>query len=94
MSQWDIREIRAVLGIVRESNALLFGLKVSMRSVSSGYDLIEHGLQDYLKTTEKDLQVRLVVSWMNLVCSALYKATFTVIHGCWSRITRKSQWID
>ena len=94
MPQLDIREIRAALGVVRESNALLLGLKVSMRSVSSGYDLIEGGLQGYLKTTEKNLQVRLVVSWMNLVCSALSRATFTVIRVCWSRITRKSSQIN
>lgn len=91
MSHCDIREIRAALGVVRESNALLLGLRVSMRSV---YDLIEGGLQGYLKTTEKNLQVRLVVSWMNLVCSALSRATFTVIRVCWSRITRKSSQIN
>lgn len=94
MSQWYIREVRAALCVVRESKALLLGLKVSMRSVSSGYDLIGDGLQGYLKTTEKNLQVLLGVCWINLVCSALSKASFAVIRICWSRITRKSQPIN
>ena len=89
MIRSDVRNIRAALAVVRESEALLLHLRVSMSSASSGHDLI--GLERYLKTTKTTLQVQLVIGYPKIVSGWLSKVTVMVLRAWWSRITRSSQ---
>ncbi|MBN1843876.1 MAG: hypothetical protein JW883_16555 [Deltaproteobacteria bacterium] len=91
MSTRDIRQIRAALEVVRESEALLMNLSVSMSSVSSVDILTESGLESYLKATKRSLRVSLAIGWMRLTCVAFSKATFTVLRAWWTRMIRKSR---
>lgn len=87
MERKDIRQIRAALAVVRESEALWLRFEVSYRSVPSGHDLIGDGLNDYLKTTKRTLRVRLVIAYMQMVFSRLSKTTLVTFRAWWLRIT-------
>ena len=87
----DIREIRAALSVVRENEALLLRLRVSMHSASSGHDLMAAGLQSYLRTTKTHLRIQLVVGCVKVVCGRLSQATVGLFRVAWSRITGMSK---
>lgn len=89
MPRSDIRNIRAALAVVRQSEALLLHLRVSISSASSGHDL--SGLERYLKTTKTTLQIQLVIGYPKIVLGWLSKVTVMVLRAWWSRITRSSQ---
>ncbi len=85
----DIIEIRAALAVVRESEALRFHLMVSINSSSSIYELIDSGLESYLRATKTALKIQLVVSYVMIVCGSLSKTTLTVLRTRWSRVTER-----
>ncbi len=85
--QKDIREIRAALAVVRESEALRFHLMVSINSSSSVYELIDSRLGSYLRATKTTLKFQLVVGYLMIVCGRLSKTTLTVLRTRWSRMT-------
>ena len=89
MTRRDVREIRAALVVVRESEALRLQLMVLIHSSSSVHDLVDSGLGSYLKTTKTALQVQLVVGCLKMVCGCLSKTTFTVLRARWLRITER-----
>jgi hypothetical protein len=91
MTRMDIRHVRAALAVVRESEALVVHLRGSISSGSSGHGLIGDGLDGYLKTTKKTLQIQLVVGYPKIVSGWLSKVTVMILRGWWSRITRRLQ---
>ena len=87
MIRKDIRQIRAALAVVRESEAMWLRFEVSYRSVSSEHDLIGNGLGNYLETTKRTLRVRLVIAYTQMVFSRLSKTTLVTFRAWWLRIT-------
>ncbi len=94
MQRSDIRQIRAALDVVQESEALRLHLMVSIHSGSSVHELIETGLESYLKATKTTLQVQLVVGYLRMVCGQLSKITLIALRARWSRITKRFNLMD
>ena len=55
----EMKKVDAALAIVRDSKRLLVNLEISITSLSSGHNLVGHGLVPYLKATKRTLRVRL-----------------------------------
>lgn len=89
MSRSRIRQIRAALAVVQESEAIRLHLMVSIHSGSSVHNLIETGLGNYLEATKTTLKVQLVVGYLQMVSGQLSKITLTALRGRWSRITER-----
>jgi hypothetical protein len=54
----DMKEVNAALAIIKESEQLIVGLKVSIGSPSSELSLIENGVVPYLKSRKRALRIR------------------------------------
>ena len=68
----DAVEVKAALAIVRDSEKLIMGLKVSINSLSSEMSVMQDGLDHYLKTKKREFQFRLLrvgfkIAWEKFV---------------------------
>ncbi len=54
----DMKEVNAALAIIKDSERLIVGLKVSIGSPSSELSLIENGVVPYLRSRKRALKIR------------------------------------
>ena len=62
MKEKNFSQLRAALVVARESENILFRLRVSICSDSSGNGFLGFGLESYLRTTRRTLFVRWIVT--------------------------------
>lgn len=55
----DMKEVQAVLAIIKESKKLTVGLKFSIGSPSPESRMIEHGIVPYLNRRQRAMAIRL-----------------------------------
>ena len=71
----DVVEVKAALAIVRDSEKLIMGLKVSINSLSSEMSVMQDGLDQYLKTKKREFQFRL----FSIECKMALKKFVSII---------------
>ena len=55
----DMKELNALLAIIKDSERLIVGLKVSIGSPSSELRLIENGIIPFLSTKKRTLKIQI-----------------------------------
>jgi len=68
-------EVKAVLAMVRDSEKLVMGLKVSISSSSSELSAVQDGLEKYIGTKKRQFELRL----LSLLCKTALKKIASII---------------
>lgn len=82
------QKTRMALEILRDSEATMLRLAVSIRSGSSADVFVGVRLDDFFKSTRKRLFIQLGIQCLKMVCGKLSKATFTVFRALWLKMAK------
>jgi len=77
---------RMALEVLRDSEALMLRLAVSIRSGSSADVFVGISLNTFLRSTRKRLFIQLVVHCLKMVCGMLSEAMLTVFRALWLKM--------
>ena len=84
----QFQHTRIALEVLRESEALMLRLAVSIRSGSSSDVFVGIRLNTFLRFTKRRLYIQLSVLCLKMVCSKLSEATLTVFRALWLKMAK------
>jgi hypothetical protein len=69
----DMKELRAALAIIKDSEQLIMSLKVSIGSPSPALGSIENGVVPYLRTKKRSLKIKLFLFTFRAIWLKIFK---------------------
>lgn len=85
----NFNQFRMAYALLRDSEAIWFRIAVSIRSGSSADAFVGIDLNGFFRATRRMLIIKLVISFLMMMCTWLSKATYTAFRALWLRMTKK-----
>ena len=84
----QFQHTRMAFEVLRESEALMLRLAVSIRSGSSADVFVGIRLNTFLRFTRRRLFIQLGIHCLKMVCGMLFEATLTVFRALWLKMAK------